>query len=65
VVELNYCNNSKRKSKNGGQDERKEGKKRKGKERKRGENLGRKSISLLETSCGSKSLKVILIDSDF
>jgi hypothetical protein len=48
VVELNYCNNSKRKRKNGGQEERKEGKKRrkggKGKEERAKKDSGRKSI---------------------
>jgi hypothetical protein len=48
VVELNYCNNSKRKRKNGGQEERKEGKNRRkggqGKEERDKKDSGRKSI---------------------
>ncbi len=48
VVELNYCDNSKRKRKNGGQKERKEGKKRrkrgKGKEEREKKDSGSKSI---------------------
>jgi hypothetical protein len=42
VVELNYCNNSKKKEE--------KRRKRKGKERKREENLGRKSINRYDES---------------
>ena len=48
VVDLNYCNNSKRKRKNGGQEQRTEGKKRrkggKGKEKREKKDSGTKSI---------------------
>ena len=50
MVELNYSIIPKRKRTNGGQDERKDGKKRKGKERKREENLRRKSINRYDES---------------
>ena len=58
MVELNYCNNSKRKRKNGGKAERKEGKKRKnggkgkGKKEIEKKDLGNKIINRVDESSG-------------